>query len=681
MSNGDKPRAAIHVGAPAKSFSAAEGNEPERRGWDEKTYRLKNQDTNNHYDFTRKHLNFEVNSKGEIVPLGSNPVPLHERLSARLAQLGFKPYRGKANPMGNSYNSPNCTVGIIVSGDHDVLTRLAFGDQEVDFSLQKSNAHVKSSQGIKDWAMDTYQWACRRWGAENIIGFDVHLDETTPHIHIQTVPVAMTKTRGRVPARYLCKQDTSISITHQEWKKLTKEKQGEYLKIDGEKEEKESVSFALVWGANRHEVRRTLFGMHTDYHNEVGRKYGLERGDIISLLPESDKRKRVHKNKAVLEAEHQAEVAISKTKAEKKALEQEKDRIAAEARQLEQRRSKAENGLDALEAYAKAADIKQEELVVPDLQTDPLVIEAHKAIQTELDKPIPSFGQKQWRADRKKAVKLILTNMQTALLKAKETQKQDILNLGRALYKKAMKDIAAIIEQNKQLMKANKALMAENKSLKTQISSMDKNAIKSLLKQKDDEIRRIQEEREKADSRASQASKMVADERRRADRAEGQVREMLGVPEIKEKWDAIQHNKKVSWQQMERWINEAVRAIEGFAMDHRGLFSRNEEQTISMGIIAQAFKDGLDVKDMGQRKQAANNLLSQVSWTGTTDYKSGLSSLRTRQLCEEMVVPESLIQSIILAIGGRGPVPSSGGGSDNELTNWDGTKKRNGWGR
>lgn len=54
------PRAAIHVGAPAKSFSAAEGYEPERRGWDENTYRLKNQDTNNHYDFSRKHLNFEI---------------------------------------------------------------------------------------------------------------------------------------------------------------------------------------------------------------------------------------------------------------------------------------------------------------------------------------------------------------------------------------------------------------------------------------------------------------------------------------------------------------------------------------------------------------------------------------------------------------------------------------------
>ena len=58
-----KACAAIHVGAPAKSFSAAEGYEPERRGWDEKTYRLKNNDTNNHYDFSRKHLNFEINSE------------------------------------------------------------------------------------------------------------------------------------------------------------------------------------------------------------------------------------------------------------------------------------------------------------------------------------------------------------------------------------------------------------------------------------------------------------------------------------------------------------------------------------------------------------------------------------------------------------------------------------------
>lgn len=68
------PRAAIHVGAPAKSFSAAEGYEPERRGWDENTYRLKNQDTNNHYDFSRNHLNFEINGEKLFLLV---PIPCH----------------------------------------------------------------------------------------------------------------------------------------------------------------------------------------------------------------------------------------------------------------------------------------------------------------------------------------------------------------------------------------------------------------------------------------------------------------------------------------------------------------------------------------------------------------------------------------------------------------------------
>jgi hypothetical protein len=35
---------------------------------------------------------------------------------------------------------------------------------------------------------------------------------------------------------------------------------------------------------------------------------------------------------------------------------------------------------------------------------------------------------------------------------------------------------------------------------------------------------------------------------------------------------------------------------------------------------------------------------------------------------------------LLLASGGYGPIGLGGGGSNNELTNWDGTKKKNGWG-
>ena len=601
-SRNNVPRAAIHVGAPAKSFSAAEGYEPERRGWDENTYRLKNQDTNNHYDFTRKHLNFEINSKGEIVPLGSNPVPLHERLQKRLDELGFKPYMDKNNPLGISDNSPNCTVGIIVSGDHDVLTRLAFGDQEVDFTLQQSNAHVVLKQVIKDWALDTYHWACGRWGAENIIGFDVHLDETTPHIQIQTIPVAKTKARGRASAKYVHKDDKSKILSHKEWNKLPEEIRSNFIRTEDERREKESVSYASVWGKDKYAVGKTYYQMHTDYYNEVGRKYGLERGDDIAMLPGEERRERVHKSKDVLEAERQAKEAIIKSQMEHERLEGQKEKMAGEVQDMkrqkesleeqndklesaiqnkEQHKEKLEGNISQLEDYAAALDIKEEDLIVPTLKTDPLVKDAWNAIKEELGKPIPAFGQKEWREERRKAIKVILTEMQTALMQAKEAQKGDILKLGKALYNKAMQNVRAIIEQNKQLLKENDRLTEENDVLRKRIASMDENAIIRLRNQKDAEIKNLHERLDKAESETVRSGNMAYSEHQRADEAKSQIKEMLDIPEIKKIWGCIQQNKKAFWQQIEQWIGNAITAIRDYAFSKYNDFQPKEGNTVA----------------------------------------------------------------------------------------------------
>lgn len=675
------PRAAIHVGAPAKSFSAAEGYEPERRGWDENTYRLKNQDTNNHYDFSRNHLNFEINGKGEIVSLGSNPVPLHERLQKRLDELDFKPYKDKDNPLGNSDNSPNCTVGIIVSGDHRVLTRLAFGDQDVDFTLQRSNAHVVLKQGIKDWAMDTYHWTCDRWGAENIIGFDVHLDETTPHIQIQTIPVAKTKARGRASVKYVHKDDKSKLLSHKEWKKLPEEIRGDFVRTEVERREKECVSYARVWGEDKYAVGKTYYQMHTDYYNEVGHKYGLECGDDIAMLPVEEQRARVHKSKAVLEAERQAEDAIINAKAEKQQLEQQKDKLVGETQNIKSQKARLEDKVLQLEDYAAALDIKEEDLLVPILKTNPLVNKAWGAIKEEIDKPIPTFGQKEWREERRKAIKAILTELQTALMQAKEAQKEEILKLGKSLYKKAMQDVRAIIEQSKQLQKENGRLTEENNVLKKQIASIDENAIIRLRNQKDAEIKDLHERLDKAESEAVRSGNMAYSEHQRADEAESQTREMLSIPEIKKIWDCIQQNKKAFWQQIEQWIGNAITAIRDYAFNKYNDFQPKEGNTVAWGIVAEAFKRGLDPTDDKQRKTATNYLLEKVSWNGMTPFKADLTATRTRQLCDAMTVTKDLMANLLLAAGGRGDICLGGGGSDNELTNWDGTRKRNGWGR
>ena len=309
------PRAAIHVGKDKKSFSAQVGNEAERRGWDENVYRLKNADKekNNHYNFSRKNLNFEIVKDGKIVPLGSNPIPLHERIQMRLDELGFKPYMDARHPDQVSKNSPNCTVGMIFSGDHDMLYNLAFGNQRIDTANPDADhSHIVLQQGIYKWAKDTYDFACCKWGEDNIISFAVHCDETSIHAHVQTIPVEKVKKRGRIGSKYVNKNNPDIVLSTKEWRALPKEERDNYTKQTASKDYVECVSYAEVWGETRKAKSEYLSQLHTDYHNEVGCKYGLARGIPYNELSEEEKRGRRHKNKVVLEAERQAKAALDK---------------------------------------------------------------------------------------------------------------------------------------------------------------------------------------------------------------------------------------------------------------------------------------------------------------------------------------------------------------------------------
>ena len=282
------PRAAIHVGKDKKSFSAQVGNEAERRGWDENVYRLKNADKekNNHYNFSRKNLNFEIVKDGKIVPLGSNPIPLHERVQMRLDELGFKPYMDAKHPDQVSKNSPNCTVGMIFSGDHDVLYNLAFGNQRIDTANPDADhSHIVLQQGIYKWAKDTYDFACRKWGEENIICFAVHCDETSIHAHVQTIPVEKVKKRGRIGSKYVNKNNPDIVLSTKEWRALPKEERDNYTKQTASKDCVERVSYAKVWGETRKAKSEYLSQLHTDYHNEVGRNMVLHAVSLTMNCP------------------------------------------------------------------------------------------------------------------------------------------------------------------------------------------------------------------------------------------------------------------------------------------------------------------------------------------------------------------------------------------------------------
>ena len=118
----------------------------------------------------------------------------------------------------------------------------------------------------------------------------------------------------------------------------------------------------------------------------MGRKYGLERYEDITLLPAEERRSRVHKNKAVLEAERQAKEAVAQSE------------YIAESNRLEAKHARERAAQ--YESYANAIDVKQEDLAIPSLETNQLVNDVWKFIQAELNTPPHSSIQSEGMARR-----------------------------------------------------------------------------------------------------------------------------------------------------------------------------------------------------------------------------------------------------------------------------------------
>lgn len=367
---------------------------------------------------------------------------------------------------------------------------------------------------------------------------------------------------------------------------------------------------------------------------------------------------------------------------EKGNLEDEIGKLKEEAENAYDRTSKARDRASIFESYAKAIEIKQEDLTPPAIDTDKLFEDAWEDIQKELATPIPAFGsQKQWREDRREAIRQILTDAQNELFKAREVQKAEILKMGKALYQKAMKDANSLIEKNKALRFENADLTGTNKYLRMRLDSIDENAIAILRSEKEEEIKKLQARLDRANADANRSRITVNQERRRADNAEQQIKDMLAVPEIKQTWDTLQQNIQTFWKDIDEKIEEAKDAIYAFAKDYEhSIFTEEYTRPISRGIVGQALKDGLDVSDKPQRMKATHNLLGQISWKGTSDFMSDIAIRRTIDLSEGMNVTKKLTSALLLAAGGRGGISAGGVGVSGELTNWDGSKKKNGWG-
>lgn len=656
------PRAAIHVGTDKKSFSSQVGNEAERRGWDEKRYQLKNADIdkNNHYNYSRKRLNFEIVKGGKIVSLGSQSVPLHERLQHRLDELGFKPYMDAKRPDQVSRNSPNCTVGIIFSGDHNVLNRLAFGEQKLNTSDPNADhSNVTLQKGIYDWALDTYRFACEKWGEENVIGFDVHCDETSIHAHVQTVPVEQVRKRGRIGSKYIHKDNPEKVLSTKEWRALPKEERDNYTKSEAAKGVVERVSYAKVWGERAKDKSQYLSQLHTDYYNKVGHKYGLARGFSYDELSEEEKRGRKHKNKVVLEAERQAKVALYK-----------------------------------VEKYAVLATIDKKELTIPLLNIKAPVQEAMNAVKKELAIPIPALiGQKAWREERVTNINAAIKALVAAINAGRDKQNEDVRKSVNKTYTYYMQNLNKQIEENKSLRAENDALKTENNKVKQRISQLDEKAVERVTTQ----LVCAKEELASAKSYNTTLMEMYNDLKARWN-AIWQEPKMTDAwrrveapkeKEAKEKARKEAEAKRESMARQNRYIgvldkfiHEGHEALSSFAKTDRVNFNEKESASIYYGIMASAVKHNIGLDSKACIDSAAKRLLSGMSWKGITDFKQECVTNWTKLFAtNEVQFTDNAIDNFLAFVDhmscSADTYVSLGGsnGCADQLTNWDGTQK------
>jgi len=656
------PRAAIHVGTDKKSFSSQVGNEAERRGWDEKRYQLKNADIdkNNHYNYSRKRLNFEIVKGGKIVPLGSRSVPLHERLQHRLDELGFKPYMDAKRPDQVSRNSPNCTVGIIFSGDHDVLNRLAFGEQKLNTSDPNADhSKVVLQKGIYDWALDTYRFACEKWGEENVIGFDVHCDETSIHAHVQTVPVEQVRKRGRIGSKFIHKDNPEKVLSTKEWRALPKEERGNYTKSEAAKGVVERVSYAKVWGERAKDKSQYLSQLHTDYYNKVGHKYGLARGFSYDELSEEEKRGRKHKNKVVLEAERQAKVA-----------------------------------LDKVEKYAVLATIDKKELTIPFLNIKAPVQEAMNAVKKELAIPIPALiGQKAWREERVANIYAAIKALVAAINAERDKQNEGVRKSVNKTYTYYMQNLNKQIEENKSLRAENDALKTENNKVKQRISQLDEKAVERVTTQ----LVCAKEELASAKSYNTTLMEMYNDLKARWNA-------IWQEPEMTDAWRRVEARKEEDAKEkarqeteakresmarqnryigvLDKFIRDGHKALSSFATTDRVNFNEKESASIYYGIMASAVKHNIGLDSKACIESAAKRFFSDMSWHGFTDFKQECVTSWTKLFAtNEVQFTDNAIDNFLAFVDhmscSADTYVSLGGsnGCADQLTNWDGTQK------
>ena len=268
-----------------------------------------------------------------------------------------------------------------------------------------------------------------------------------------------------------------------------------------------------------------------------------------------------------------------------------------------------------------------------------LVDDALRRINKEISTPIPFLKREEWQKERNAKAKEIVTVLQQQLLSVSKLHKKRINNVGKQMYLDAKQKVALAAKTEE-----------ENVRLRNRVSQLDENA-----------IAREKEKTAKAERKAQEQMTRANREEQRANNAENKLSMLERFVRQAGATDAF-----TQWSLLSKIVDKAIDTFNAWAHSTASIFSRDDERVIGQGIIAQCQLKGLNPESEGDRETAANGIVKMAGETvgSISQYMWDIAVLRIGQLASEMNV----------SMGGQ----SVGGSNANadELTNWDGTKKK-----
>ena len=410
-----------------------------------------------------------------------------------------------------------------------------------------------------------------------------------------------------------------------------------------------------------------LWNHHAHYvfdwtNHETGQCINLNRHDMSELQDmlanalkmergkKSDKKWRdAHTFKAEQEAIRAKEVA--------EYTERKKEESRQIQKKIEAGNSKLTKLQEAIDQLLSATSVPEEELeAVPfaDMtfsfqgSKEPLTVKdlidmTLSRLDREIRTPIPMLKREEWQKERNAKAKEIVTTLQSQLLSVSKLHKKKINNVGKKMYLDARQKVALAVETDK-----------ENMALRQRVSELDERA-----------VAREKSRADAAEQKAQEQTMRGNREEKRANEAERRLSDIERFIRLSGASEAYEH-----WNYLQTLVKKAAQALADWAHSTASIFSRDVEQTIGQGIIAQCQLNNLNPHVESDRQKAASSIAdmadSIVGRIGKFQWEVAVA--RIGQLASEMR----------LSTGGQS-IGGSNGNAD-ELTNWDGTKKNGlGW--